>query len=88
MRWAVAVWYTLELALAAVGAWFLRKKLWREPWVWGTLLVLSITAVHVFYWTDMRMRAPLVPVVCLAAAYGLATLACPKRDPSASQAPA
>jgi hypothetical protein len=88
MRWAVAIWYTLELALAAAGAWFLRGKLWREPWLWGMLLVLSITAVHAFYWTDMRMRAPLVPVVCLTAAYGAAVLACGKRDPSASQAQA
>ncbi|MEX0676180.1 MAG: glycosyltransferase family 39 protein [Pirellulales bacterium] len=83
MRWAVAIWYTFEFALAAAGAWFLCGKLFAAPWVWGTLLVLSITAVHACYWTDMRMRAPLVGVVALAAAYGLAVLACRKPPASA-----
>lgn len=81
-RYAVAIWYVFEFALAAAGAWFLRRKLFAAPWVFGTLLVLSITLVHAFYWSDMRMRAPLVSVVALAAAWGLAQLACPK--PSAS----
>jgi Dolichyl-phosphate-mannose-protein mannosyltransferase len=85
MRWAVAIWYAFEFALAAAGAWFLRGKLFAAPWVWGTLLVLSITAVHAFYWTDMRMRAPLTSVVALAAAYGLTELAC--RKPAASRLP-
>jgi hypothetical protein len=88
MRYAVAIWYTFQFALAAVGVWFLRGKLWAAPWVWGTLLVLSITLVHAFYWTDMRMRAPLVGVVALAAAYGLAQLACPKPAASPSAASA
>ncbi|HEX5444108.1 MAG TPA: glycosyltransferase family 39 protein [Pirellulales bacterium] len=80
LRYAVAIGYAVELALAGIGAWFLRKKLWRQPLVWSTLLVLSLTAVHAVYWSDMRMRAPLVPVVCLVAADALATLACGKRD--------
>ncbi len=83
LRIAVAVWYAFEFALAATGAWFLRRKLLVEPWLWGTLLVLSITLVHAFYWTDMRMRAPLTPVVALAAAYGLASLACRSQRVSA-----
>ncbi len=83
MRYAVAIWYTFEFVLAAAGVWFLRGKLFAAPWVWGTLLVLSITAVHAFYWTDMRMRAPLTSVVALAAAYGLTVLAC--RKPAASR---
>jgi hypothetical protein len=41
--------------------------------------VASFTAVHTFYWTDMRMRAPLVGVVCLLAAAGGAQLATKKR---------
>jgi hypothetical protein len=34
------------------------------------LLAISFTAVHLVYWTDMRMRAPLIPAVALAAAAG------------------
>ena len=32
----------------------------------------SVTAVHTFYWSNMRMRAPLTPVIALAAAAGVA----------------
>ena len=42
---------------------------------WGGLLAVSFTAVHAAYWTNMRMRASLVPVVVLAAAAGAAWLA-------------
>jgi hypothetical protein len=40
-------------------------------WLWGLLLVLCLSAVHAVYWTDMRMRAPVMPVVALAAAAGI-----------------
>ncbi len=80
MRHAVAIGYALELPLAAVGAWFLRRKLIAGPWIWGTLLVVSFTAVHTVYWTDMRMRAPLMIVVVLLAAYGGIALATKRQD--------
>jgi hypothetical protein len=31
---------------------------------------LTFTAVHAVYWSDMRMRAPLMPFVALLAARG------------------
>ena len=40
-------------------------------WLWAILLAGTFAAVHTVYWTDMRMRAPLVPAVALAAAAGL-----------------
>jgi len=43
-------------------------------WFWGLLFVACLTAVHTVYWTDMRMRAPVMPVVALAAAAGGAWL--------------
>lgn len=70
LRYSVGVFYALEFSLAIVGIWTLGKKLFQPPWAWGTLLVLSFTLVHTFYWTDMRMRAPLVPVIALVAAVG------------------
>ncbi len=42
-----------------------------QVWLCAILLAGSFTAVHTVYWTDMRMRAPLVPAVALAAAAGL-----------------
>jgi len=75
-RWAVAVWYAIELALALIGACVIcvgnsRK---RQPAEAAVLLVLSLTAVHAFYWSNLRMRAPLMPVIAIAAVVGLAWL--------------
>lgn len=77
VRYAVGFWYIVELALAAVGAaaifrGFAGRRSGHTVWIWGLLLVLSFTAVHTVYWTNMRMRAPLMPVVALAAAVGTA----------------
>jgi hypothetical protein len=69
-RYATAVWYLVVfgLALTALGSGAVRAT--APPWLWATMLVASFTATHVVYWTDMRMRAPLVPAIALLAAAG------------------
>jgi 4-amino-4-deoxy-L-arabinose transferase-like glycosyltransferase len=68
-RRAVGLWYLAELPLAAVGVWIVcRRGRRRRAWLWGLLLAGCLTAVHTLYWSNMRMRAPLMPVVALAAA--------------------
>ena len=57
-----------------VLAFRVRPSPFRSPpsaWLWGLLLVGCLMAGHVVYWTDMRMRAPLMPVVAIIAASGL-----------------
>ncbi len=71
LRYAVAVFYLFEFALAGWGAWLVGRNWLKTPWLWGLLLVLSFTAVHTVYWTDMRMRAPFIGVIALAAGAGL-----------------
>ena len=78
-RWAVAVFYAAEALLALVGRVALaRGKVGRNRlvsgWSWGLLLVVVFTAVHTVFWTNMRMRAPLIPVVAAASAAGLGSL--------------
>jgi len=75
LRYAIGGWYAIELFLVAVGLIVLRGKLVRSAWLWGLLLLLGFTAVHTLYWTDMRMRAPLMPAVALFAAAGARWLA-------------
>jgi hypothetical protein len=75
LRYAVAIWYVAVFALAIVGIAALRRRLLRTPWLWGVLLCIAFTAVHTFYWTNLRMRAPLMPVVALVAAAGAAAIA-------------
>ena len=83
LRYAVAVWYVGLFALALVAMCHRRAAIVRPPWLWGFLLVASFTAAHALYWSDLRMRAPLMPVVCLLAADGVRRfIAGSKRDES------
>jgi len=77
VRYAVGLWYLAEFLLAAAGLWAVWRgghgeQHARRVWFWGLLLAGCMTAVHTVYWTNMRMRAPLMPVVALAAAAGIA----------------
>ena len=80
-RYAVAAWYVLEYLLAAIGVWRIARfrpapgtsvvaQRFNNTWLWGLLLVLSLSCVHTIYWADMRMRAVVMPVIALAAAAG------------------
>ena len=61
-RYAIGLWYVAELALAVLGVVLLRRVLFQPNMLWAILLALCFTCVHALYWTDMRMRAPLMPV--------------------------
>jgi hypothetical protein len=73
-RYAVAVWYICVFLLAAYALVLQRKQLLQSPWVWGVTLCLAFTIVHCLYWSNLRMRGPLMPAVYLAAAWGFAEL--------------
>ena len=45
-----------------------RRDLWRWPRLAAPLTILGLTAIHAVYWTDMRMRVPVVPAIGLVAA--------------------
>jgi hypothetical protein len=74
LRYATCAWYLGVFATAIAGIWRLKEKLRRSPWIWGVLLCLAFTGVHTFYWSNMRMRAPLMPVVAMVASLGVSTL--------------
>ena len=68
LRYAVGGWY-LALYGMIVAGW----RWWRTPLSydfrgWFVTLVLAIALVHTFYWTNLRMRAPLIPGLAIAAA--------------------
>ena len=75
IRYATAAWYVAVYGLCIVGMVALRDHLMRPPWAWGLLMCLAFTAVHTVYWTDLRMRAPLIPFLGLLAGWGLARMA-------------
>jgi hypothetical protein len=59
--WTVPLWITLFLGLA-------NRDLLRWPRVAPAAIVLGLTLVHLLFWTDLRMRAPIVPAIALLAA--------------------
>ncbi len=71
-RYAIGLFYLLEFLGLLVGivTLFRKKKnkavtsLW-PSWGWIILLILSVQLPHLFYWTNMRMRAPLIVAVAL-----------------------
>ena len=70
LRYLTAGWYLGIYAAALAGVWRLGGKLLRSPWIWGVLLCLVFTGVHTFYWSNLRMRAPLMPFVAILAGVG------------------
>jgi len=70
-RYATAVWYAMVFALALAGAWSQRVSIFAPSWSWVLLMCLAWTAVHAIYWSNLRMRTPLVPGIALLAAAGL-----------------
>lgn len=69
----VAVFYAIEFALAACGfAAVVFGRVDRTRWAIPGLLIAGFMCVHLVYWTDARMRAPIMPEVALLAACGVA----------------
>jgi hypothetical protein len=83
LRLATAAFYVLELPLALMGlVLVLASKVGRSgqpgaapPWLPALWLLASFTLVHTVYWSNLRMRAPLAPVVALLAAAGAGWIA-------------
>ena len=65
-RWATAAW-TIPIWIALIAG-LMRRGLWHWPALGAPLLLLGLTGVHTVYWTDMRMRVPIVPAIALIAA--------------------
>jgi hypothetical protein len=65
----ITCWYAAEGLLFLVGITTLLRR-GNERWSVTLILILSFTLVHLFYWSNMRMRAPLVPLIALLAAQG------------------
>lgn len=68
-RYAVGLWYSALYLLVMMGG----KQLVNRSipsWKWGLLLGIATTVTHAVYWSNIRMRAPLIPVLALYAACG------------------
>lgn len=74
LRRLTSLWYDAVFVLAIVGLTVIPRRRLAGPWREGLLLALSLTLVHMVFWSNMRMRAPLTPFLSLLAAAGLALI--------------
>lgn len=73
LKLGVAVFYVVIYVLSAMGGWRVFKQ--RDVrWSPALLMIAAFCGVHLLYWSDARMRAPIMPVMALLAANGLVTL--------------
>jgi hypothetical protein len=70
--WGLGAGYSIELVLFVAGLCTLFRR-WDDRWMLPLLLILNFTLVHLFYWSNMRMRAPLVPLIALVAVQAIAS---------------
>ena len=69
VRLGCALFYVPELLLMIIGV--AGRRAWRWPGVLLPTALLSFTLVHAVYWSDMRMRATIMPAVAILAAMGM-----------------
>lgn len=67
LRVPLAMFYGATFLLAAVGL-YRALRVDSSRWLPAILLMAAFTAVHLVYWSNARMRAPVVPVVAVLAA--------------------
>ncbi|HOP76192.1 MAG TPA: phospholipid carrier-dependent glycosyltransferase [Thermogutta sp.] len=75
LRHGVGLFYLVEYVLVGLGilGWLKRRDFQTPDRVLAVLvcaLVLTVVGIHLFYWTNMRMRAPLIPMLALLAGEG------------------
>ncbi|PQO35746.1 hypothetical protein C5Y96_08820 [Blastopirellula marina] len=71
VRYTIGVWYLVQLALVISGLIALGKDLSKPGWIAALMLLASFTLVHLFFWSNMRMRSPLVPILAVLACAGI-----------------
>ncbi|PQO46528.1 hypothetical protein [Blastopirellula marina] len=71
MRYAVGIWYAAQFLLVIAGLIALGRKLLNPGWIAALALMGSFSLVHTFFWSDMRMRSPLVPILAVLACAGV-----------------
>jgi hypothetical protein len=69
---AVTLYYVAITLLILCGIWRIGREIITPRYAAAAALMLSLLAVHTFYWCNLRMRAPAIPVLSIVAAIGLA----------------
>ncbi len=75
LRLFIGGWYALMFAMAVVGIrqgnWACGRQAWLRVWWLPLALLLSLTLIHAVYWSNMRMRAPAMAAIYVAASMAI-----------------
>ncbi|WP_345688503.1 hypothetical protein [Novipirellula caenicola] len=67
----VTLYYVAFWIATLVGLFRLRRVVLTPPW-WAIItLVITLSAIHSIYWSNLRMRSPMIPSLAVLAAAGL-----------------
>jgi len=69
VRYGTGTFYTLTFLGAIAGVIHIVRQR-SARWIPSLLMIAGFMSVHLFYWTNIRMRAPLVPILAVLAALG------------------
>jgi 4-amino-4-deoxy-L-arabinose transferase-like glycosyltransferase len=78
LRYAVALWYSIQYGAILLALWQWQRKINVVALPWLLTLIFAVAAVHTLYWTNLRMRAPLIPGLAI-----VAGCCCPPRKEKA-----
>ncbi|MBA61559.1 MAG: hypothetical protein CMJ76_04260 [Planctomycetaceae bacterium] len=67
-RYAIGIWYTLIYLLLINFTLFHCRQWFHSGLFAGFCMAFSFTLMHAVFWSNMRMRAPIIPILCLVAA--------------------
>ena len=62
---AIGIFYLLSFVAAFATIWRFGKIVFRRQFWAIWILAFTLTAIHAVYWSNLRMRAPLVPAVAI-----------------------
>ena len=65
---AIGLYYGCLYVAILAGLWKLGREFLRPSWWVIPTLVLTLTLVHAVYWSNIRMRAPVIPSLAIVAA--------------------
>jgi hypothetical protein len=68
----VGVYYCVMYVAIGLTLWRFRRRLLQSQWwsIWA--LAITLSGVHSVYWTNIRMRAPIIPALAVLAAGSIA----------------
>ena len=79
MRHLVGLWYGFVFGVAMIALLALGGRAVESPLIWPVVMCVLFTAIHLLFWSNLRMRAPVMPCVSVFAALGIVavwSLAC------------